>query len=199
MQQKKRPTNKPATDRILAAAGTMIARYGYAEATFDKIAKQAGVSRGLLHYHFQTKEQMLARVLARNLGGATALLREILTQSNSADELVNLIVDALADMHAENPSYFAIFIEGLGTARQSRIVRKELSRSYREFRGTLRDGLQSMIDRDAIAPSLPAPTIAILFMSILDGLSLALATVAGDDLGEDIWAHLKLGFRALLA
>lgn len=198
MPRKKPPTDNPATARILAAAGTMIARYGYAEATFDKIAKQAGVSRGLLHYHFRTKEQMLAQVLTRNLREATAMLREVLAQANSADELATRMVDTLSRLHSENPSYFATYIEGLGTARQSRVVRKEFSRRYREFRATLRDGLRNMIERGAIAPSLPAPTIAILFMSILDGLSLSLATAAGDDLGDDVWTHLRYGLRVWL-
>lgn len=197
MPRKKRSSN-PATDRILAAAGTMIARYGYAEATFEKIAKQAGVSRGLLHYHFQTKEQMFARVLARNLDGANVMLREIIEGADSAEALAEQMTNALARLKADNPNHFAVFLEGLGAARSSQIVRKELSRSYFEFRATLRDGLQDMIARGVISPTLPAPTIAVMFMSILDGLSLALATVAGSELGDDVWPRLKQGLRALL-
>ena len=39
---------------------------GAAGATFDHVAREAGVSRGLLHYHFGTKEKLLAEVVRRD-------------------------------------------------------------------------------------------------------------------------------------
>ncbi len=197
MSRKKRPAT-PATERILAAAGTMIARHGYGEATFDKIARQAGVSRGLLHYHFNTKEQMFAQVLDRNMEQAIALMQDVLAQSRSARQLTSKMVQTFAALYAENPRHFALFLEGLGTARHSRLVRKVLSHSYCGFRGALRSGLQDMVDRGALVPVLPVKVIATTYMSILDGTSLALATVAGAGLGDDFWHDLERGLRALL-
>ena len=43
-----------------------VAARGAAGSTFDQVAREAGVSRGLLHYHFGTKEKLLAEVVKRD-------------------------------------------------------------------------------------------------------------------------------------
>jgi AcrR family transcriptional regulator len=53
-----------ARNRILAAAADCIVRDGLAKVRMAGIAKAAGVSAGLLHYHFDTKEQLFADVLS---------------------------------------------------------------------------------------------------------------------------------------
>ena len=62
------PSNEPPGrdskyDRILAAAASVIAEQGLANVRMAGIARAAGVSSGLLHYHFDTKEQLFAEVL----------------------------------------------------------------------------------------------------------------------------------------
>jgi AcrR family transcriptional regulator len=49
--------------RILAAAAEVIVRDGLAQVRMASIAKTAGVSSGLLHYHFDTKELLFGEVL----------------------------------------------------------------------------------------------------------------------------------------
>ncbi|MCW2848120.1 MAG: TetR family transcriptional regulator [Marmoricola sp.] len=52
-----------ARNRILAATADCIVRDGLAKVRMAGIARAAGVSAGLLHYHFDTKEQLFADVL----------------------------------------------------------------------------------------------------------------------------------------
>ena len=42
-----------------------VAARGIAGSTFDHVAREAGVSRGLLHYYFGTKERLLVEVVRR--------------------------------------------------------------------------------------------------------------------------------------
>ncbi len=39
---------------------------GTAGSTFDHVSREAGVSRGLLHYYFGTKEQLLVEAVRRD-------------------------------------------------------------------------------------------------------------------------------------
>jgi AcrR family transcriptional regulator len=50
-------------EKILAATAKVIAEQGLAGVRMAGIAKAAGVSTGLLHYHFDTKERLFAEVL----------------------------------------------------------------------------------------------------------------------------------------
>lgn len=62
-----------ARTRILAAAADCIVRDGLAQVRMAAIAKSAGVSAGLLHYHFDTKEALFGEVLAYSHGISTEL------------------------------------------------------------------------------------------------------------------------------
>jgi AcrR family transcriptional regulator len=51
--------------RIVEAMRASVAQRGIAGSTFDHVAREAGVSRGLLHYYFGTKERLLVEVVRR--------------------------------------------------------------------------------------------------------------------------------------
>jgi AcrR family transcriptional regulator len=57
------PTSHDTRQKILAAAATNIAELGLARVRMATIAREAGVSTALLHYHFDTKERLFAEVL----------------------------------------------------------------------------------------------------------------------------------------
>ncbi len=52
--------------RIVEAMRRSVARRGTAGSTFEHVAREAGVSRGLLHYYFGTKEQLLLEAVRRD-------------------------------------------------------------------------------------------------------------------------------------
>src|SRR3954452_21855628 len=52
-----------ARERILEAAVTLIAREGIDDVRIARIAMAAGVSASLLHYHFESREALLAEAL----------------------------------------------------------------------------------------------------------------------------------------
>ena len=52
--------------RIVDAMRASVALRGAAGSTFDHVAREAGVSRGLLHYYFGTKERLLVEVVRRD-------------------------------------------------------------------------------------------------------------------------------------
>src|SRR5688500_3277471 len=49
--------------RIIAAMRASVGTRGAAGSTFDHVAREAGVSRGLLHYYFGSKERLLVEVV----------------------------------------------------------------------------------------------------------------------------------------
>jgi AcrR family transcriptional regulator len=75
-----RPTQREqaaadARQRILAAAADCIVRDGLAQVRMASIARAAGVSAGLLHYHFDTKELLFGEVLKYSHGVSMELNR----------------------------------------------------------------------------------------------------------------------------
>jgi AcrR family transcriptional regulator len=50
-------------DGLIRAAAKIIAQNGYAEATLQQIADEAGMSKGAIHHHFKSKLELIAPVL----------------------------------------------------------------------------------------------------------------------------------------
>jgi AcrR family transcriptional regulator len=62
-------------ERILAAAEQLFAAHGFAKTTVDEIAAAAGVSKGLVYAHHESKEDLLAAVWARQVDAWTEATR----------------------------------------------------------------------------------------------------------------------------
>ena len=65
-----------ARDRLVVAAIDAIAAKGAAGAALSEIAKQAGVSKALLLYHFKGKDELLAAALEAVLGAIVTAVGE---------------------------------------------------------------------------------------------------------------------------
>ena len=175
------------TRHILKAARTILARRGYAGTTVSLVAAEAGVSRGLLHYYFKNKEDMLARVIDENMAASVILVEDLLARSRNATEIADRLVEALQQLFKIDPDFFSLFFEAEAAARQSPALEAQLQTLYGNFRRAVQKGLQAAIDRGDIAPPIPATGLSAILTSIIDGLGLQLITET--DLVDDrqIW------------
>ncbi len=175
------------TRQILKAARTILARRGYAGTTVSLVAAEAGVSRGLLHYYFKNKEDMLARVIDENMAASVILVEDLLARSRNATEIADRLVEALQQLFKIDPDFFSLFFEAEAAARQSPALASQLRTLYGNFRRAVQKGLQAAIDRGDIAPPIPATGLSAILTSIIDGLGLQLITET--DLVDDrqIW------------
>ena len=53
------PNTEQRRAQIVQALARGMARSGYAKATIQEIAREAGLSPGLIHYHFRSKQEVL--------------------------------------------------------------------------------------------------------------------------------------------
>src|SRR3954463_16261818 len=81
--------------RIVDAMRASVARRGVAASTFDHVAREARVSRGLLHYYFGTKERLLAEVVRRDCELRMHVIDEQLADAEGADDVIDGLVASL--------------------------------------------------------------------------------------------------------
>src|SRR3954467_4227214 len=97
--------------RIIDAMRASVGRRGAAGATFDHVAREAGVSRGLLHYYFHTKERLLVEVVRRDTDIRLAALDEALADAHTADDFIEALVRSLEDLVAHEPGFVTLVFE----------------------------------------------------------------------------------------
>ena len=184
--------------RILTAVRNLLAANGYAATTISLVAQEAGVSRGLLHYYFKNKEEMLARVLEANMTASLDLVRDIFGRSESAHALAAGLTQALRQTLRDDPVFFHLFFEGWAVARQSAVVDRRLKTLYGQFRLAIAQGLKDIQRRGIIHPTLPLDNLAALLTAIIDGLGLQVVTE--NYLLDDavLWASAEKAIRLML-
>ena len=62
-------------EELLAATRRVVERSGFANATVGEITREAGASLGLLHYHFASKNQVVAEAFAQDRAGGPRAAR----------------------------------------------------------------------------------------------------------------------------
>jgi AcrR family transcriptional regulator len=181
--------------RILSAVRTVLTKNGYAATTISQVAAEAGVSRGLLHYYFKNKEEMLARVVRENVEFSVKMAQSIFRESSSTNDLASRLTVALRRLFEADPDFYHLFFESWAIARQSPLIDRELRRLYREFREAIRQGLQEAVSLNIIAPKIPLNGLAALLTSIFDGMGLQLMTEPELAADEMIWSAMESGLR----
>ena len=95
--------------QIVAAAIDTIAAAGYAQASFARIAERAGISRGLISYHFAGKDDLIKQVVHDVVEQGVAYTRpRIIAESTGPAMLRVYIASNLAFMREHRKDMIAI-------------------------------------------------------------------------------------------
>src|SRR5713226_9864942 len=60
--------SEPSRKQLMTAAIDCFARLGYQGTSIDRIARDAGVTKGAVYYHFRDKEQLLFEAVKDHVG-----------------------------------------------------------------------------------------------------------------------------------
>jgi len=157
--------------RIIEAMRTSIGKRGAAGSTFDVVAREAGVSRGLLHYYFGSKERLMVEVVRSDCEVRVAALEERLATATSADEFVAFLVQTLEAFLSDEPGQ-AVLYEMLSASRRSEEIRAELAELYRRWRGQLATALEEKQQEGVVKLDAAPEDVAALLFALGDGMGL---------------------------
>jgi AcrR family transcriptional regulator len=162
--------------RIVQAMRASVGRRGAAASTFDHVAQEAGVSRGLLHYYFGTKERLLVEVVRHDSDVRMGRLEESLAGADSVDAIVESLVTQLKDYVGEDPASHALIYELLSVSRRNEEVREELAQLYRRVREQVAEVLRAKEREGVVKLRGSAESVASLLFALGDGLELQLVS-----------------------
>ena len=119
---------------LLDAAERLLADVGYAGVTTRRLAEEAGINHGLVHYYFGSNENLLVRALERFTGRLIARQRELYAADMPFAEKWRTAIRYLL---SEDLSYEKVWFELQALAWNSPDVRARLARVNAEWRAVL--------------------------------------------------------------
>jgi AcrR family transcriptional regulator len=183
--------------RIVDAMRASVAQRGTAGSTFDHVSREAGVSRGLLHYYFGTKEQLLVEAVRRDCEVRLERLERQLSTAATADDFIGLMAQNLQDTVREDPDFVTLVFELFTLSRRNADIAVEYAGLMRRMREQVA-GMLALAQREGILRlhAEPEPVAEILF-SLGDGFALRMLSEPDRDFGPTIDAGITC-VRALL-
>ncbi|MFY9488688.1 MAG: TetR/AcrR family transcriptional regulator [Solirubrobacterales bacterium] len=176
--------------RIVEAMRKCVANYGATGATFDHVAREAGVSRGLLHYYFGSKERLLIEVVRRETDRLIDIIKASADAAGSAEELVNVLLANLQDILEFEPELFLLAFEIIGEARRHPEIGTEVAEYNRRTRGQLAEVLEELEGRGAFKMRHSPLGTASALLAMTNGLALEMFEDPKGDHDETIAADI---------
>jgi AcrR family transcriptional regulator len=174
--------------RIIDAMRTSVGTRGAAGATFDHVAREAGVSRGLLHYYFGTKERLLVEVVRRDCDIRMQLIAAAMEHASSADEVIDGLVRSLRDLVDDDPGFIALVFEVFTSSRHNEELAVEMRELMRRIRVHLGGLLEAKRAEGVIALGGDPDAVAVVLFALADGLALRMLAEPDHDYGPTIEA-----------
>ena len=194
---RQRPIEGDKAARIVDAMRASVALRGVAASTFDHVAREAQVSRGLLHYYFGTKERLLAEVVRRDCDLRMVVIDAQLAGARSADDVLDGLVRSLKEMVVDDPTFITLIFELFSVSRRNDEIAAEFAELLRRTRDHVAGLLAAKQAEGVLRLHAPADAVADVLFSMADGVSMRMLTERDRDFGPSVQAGV-LAIRALI-
>jgi len=156
-----------AEEALLDAAERLLADAGYAAITTRRLAEEAGVNHGLVHYYFGSIENVLVQALER----FTERLIERQRELYAADvPFVEKWRTAMRFLVSDDLTYQKIWLELQAVAWNNEGIRTRLARVHGEWRAVLLDAFDE--PRRELGIDMPTDALVSLVMTFNIGVML---------------------------
>ncbi|MFC7187817.1 TetR/AcrR family transcriptional regulator [Halorubrum yunnanense] len=167
-----------AADEIMDGVYRALRAHGYADVTMQDIADECSKSKSLLHYHYDTKEDLLVAFLDYVITDSEARIRAH-ADDPPAERLAGFVGWFVFEADAVDREAFHIALLELRTQGPfNERIREQLVRSDRLLRGTVADILESGIEAGTFR-EVDVEETAALVVATLDGARTRQITLIG--------------------
>ena len=156
---------EPSRQQLMAAAIDCFARLGYQGTSIDRIARDAGVTKGAVYYHFRDKEELLFEAVKDRVGGFEQKVLEETEPARDSMAKLRHVVDACffhATVSNHRRFVITLMVEALDTnPRLSAEFQRILRRMRAYLAAVIRRGQQQgELRADVVAEAAAAALVS---------------------------------------
>jgi len=130
---------------ILQAAETLFGEKSYQGVSVEEIARKAGVAKGLINYHFGSKENLLVHVLSKGTSTLFAQLDTITEKHDTARGKIKAAIEIYLTVASAGPALTRMAMMAVFEAAYSESIRKLwlafMEQNLNKFKGLVDEGI----------------------------------------------------------
>jgi AcrR family transcriptional regulator len=159
--------------QIVRAAAAVLGRQGYAETSLKDVAREARVAPGLLHYYFESKEDLLLEVVMVTERVMVASWKAVVEAVDDPLERIVTGLDHAETRCAEQPEFFRLLLDLYTVSLSSPALRVRCAGLHTHLIDEIEIELRQVLGR-LPAYSLIAPReLAGAILGAIDGIALS--------------------------
>lgn len=161
--------------KILDAAEKIFAKYGFQGATLDTVAKDAGLTKGAVYWHFSSKNDLYLalceRSLRRLLQGLPEQVQAVFSSSDVEEALQDFFASQFAACELQGGERTMLFFEFILNSRDDS-VKEKLSQAFSVLFEETSKMLRDLQDQGLIRKEIDSRDLSIALHSFVNGVVL---------------------------
>lgn len=158
-------------DQIVRATVECIAKYGYNNFSMQDVARTAGVSKGIIHYYFLNKDELMCSVLDKVAGDIDSVLEADIESISDPIKKLETFINIGFDIVQSTKEYYQVNMDFWTQINQKEDVKNIIISHYQKFRLTAARIISEGIVNNVFRKVDPIE-YASYIIAVIDGLSL---------------------------
>ena len=158
-------------DQIVRATVECITKNGYHNFSMQDVARTAGVSKGIIHYYFLNKDELMMSVLDKVAGDIERVMQADMQASSNPFRKLEIFVEVCFDIVRSTKEYYQVNMDFWTQINQKEDIRQAIARHYAKFREAAATVIREGINAGAFNKVDPLEYASYL-IAVIDGLSL---------------------------
>jgi TetR/AcrR family fatty acid metabolism transcriptional regulator len=158
-------------NQIVRATVECISKYGYHNFSMQDVARTAGVSKGIIHYYFLNKDDLMMSVLDHVASDIERVLRADMGGIKDPIKKLEIFIDVCLDVVRSTREYYQVNMDFWTQINQKEEVRQVIAKHYAKFRETCARVIIEGIEAGVFL-NLNPHEYSSFIIALIDGISL---------------------------
>ena len=167
-EKTKKDISNTRRSQLTRAAYKVVGQKGYYDFTIRDIAREAGLSTGLVHYYFKNKEDLLLTLLKEMNSNLKYFLNKSLTVLSDPRDKLLTFCDQAFDLVDKEKAYFHVLIDFWARINHDARIRQANVKLFQSYRDEISSIIEEGIAKGVFA-AMDVKITAVIIISLIQG------------------------------
>lgn len=158
-------------NQIVRATVDCITKHGYHNFSMQDVARTAGVSKGIIHYYFLNKDDLMMSVLDKVASDIERVLHADMDSITDPQKKLEIFIDICLDVVRSTREYYQVNMDFWTQINQNEEVRRVIANHYAKFRETCTAVIKAGM-RQGVFRTVEPMEYSSFIIAVIDGISL---------------------------